>query len=347
MRGGTLSSWVLRARGVAGGLALLGVVTLGYGGPVAAAQQPVGTAAERPYTVLAEGLGDPREIAYAYGRLYVTENSRGRVLSFSTSGAGRRVERALVPGPTAVARTGGTLLVATGRSFYDDDQGSWEGPGLASVSAGPLNRAPSVVADLEAYRSSLPEGDRPEASDPQALLAPVRAGRPLLVADAGLGAVLAVDRATGTITPFFTAPGLRPTGLAHGPDGSVYVTSAGSGADLLVLDGRTGALRRSIFGIPGASSVAVSGSGAVYVAQEGFERVPVSPEVWPTADVGQITRVAPDGTRSVLGVQQPHGLALAEGRLYATLLSSRGFGEIGNHPGQLVRIDESAFTPVA
>ena len=184
------------------------------------------------------------------------------------------------------------------------------------------------------------------------------------IVDAGMNALLFLD-ASGQLSTLSVFPNVDatapdgaeipanavPTGLATAPDGSYYVGTltgfpfppggatvygvAGGGSEPLVAyDGFTNII-----------DVALAPDGSLYVLE--FNRagmLSIDPANPATLE-GQLTRIAPDGTREVVaseGLIAPTGLAIdAEGTPYVAV-----FGVLGNM-GQVWRIAPAAeATPV-
>jgi len=190
-----------------------------------------------------------------------------------------------------------------------------------------------------------------------------------LVADGGANAVLAVTRG-GQVSTFFVPPTIAdgacegrpnndpavpgcdsvPTGLAYGPDGSLYVSTLNGEAPgegrVYVLDPRTAEIRDVIGGFTSPTGVAVREDGTVYVS-EALHGAPEGegppPADFDPADVGRIVRVDTGGARSYAAVTMPVGLSIHHGRLYSTAWSLAGFFGM-TAMGQIVRVDDSAFS---
>ena len=327
-----------------------------------------------PITVVAEGLDDPFGLSAENGRFYVAESGTGEISGIIPGGDGPSVRLADITGLTGVDRRDGTLFYLTGEA----EPGTSGGSTLWTSRRGEPRKA---LADLMAHElAENPDGQRQFGDDGAPLDAlsnpfSVLAGRGgheayAYVADAGANAVLAVD-AKGTVSTFFVPPlittgaceGLEnndpahvgcdsvPTGLAWGPDGNLYVSTLGAeapgAARVHVLDPHDGSVVEVLDGFTGAVGVAVGDDGSVYVS-ELFEGAPATPELPPGFDIstiGQIVRVAPDGTRSAAQVTLPLGLRFAGGALHSTAWSVVGsLGQTG--AGQVVRVDAAAFSPL-
>lgn len=335
--------------------------------PAAAAGPP-----PDPVEVVVSGLDDPLGLAHDRGRFYVAESSVGEVSGFVPGGA-PTVRLADVGGPAGVDRHDGRLFVVTG----EGEPGTPGGSTLWTSQRGEPRRA---LADLAAYElAENPDGQQqfgPDGapldalSNPFAVLAGHGHGQAFAyVADAGGNSVLTVDE-DGDVATLFAPPvvttggcaGLPnndvqhtgcdpvPTGLAWGPDGDLYVSTLsgevpGQGR-VYVLDPRSGKVLDRIDGFSGPTGVAVGDDGDVYVSEllDGAPQGEPGPDFDPSA-VGRIVRVDRDGNRSVARVTLPVGLVFADGSLYSTAWSVAGsfLGQPGL--GQVVRVNEEAFTP--
>jgi hypothetical protein len=190
------------------------------------------------------------------------------------------------------------------------------------------------------------------------------------VADGGANVVLAVSR-KGEVRTFFVPPVVTtgdcagrpnndpehtgcdpvPTGLAHGPGGTLYVSTLSGEAPgqgrVYVLDARSGAVLDVIEGFDSPTGVAVARDGTVYVS-EVLEGAPPGeeppPDDFDPSTVGRIVRLAPDGSRRIAEVTMPVGLVLRKGTLYSTAWSIAGFLGIPA-AGQVVAVRDRAFVP--
>ena len=159
-----------------------------------------------------------------------------------------------------------------------------------------------------------------------------------------------------------------PTGLAFGPDGNLYVSAAtglAPGEGRVYVVNRNGKLVKTWTGFSGPTGVAVAPNGSVYVS-EVLEGVPgggepgaraaaertiqgggrlardAEPPAFDPSTIGQIVKVAPNGTRTYAQVTMPTGLLFTDGRLYASAWSiAGGFG--APDAGQVVTVAPSAF----
>jgi hypothetical protein len=329
-----------------------------------------------PVEVVASGLSDPWSVRFdGRGRLVVAEQGTGEVTRVEGPGAGGQRVLAIQPGLAAADTSGRTVLALTSGPEAPDATVA----GQATLFAGhPGQLRP--LADLLAHeRATNPDGqvqDFPDAlSNPFSVLTGRGKHAPLAyVADGGANDVLAVG-GDGKVSTFFVPPTVStgacagaenntgttgcdsvPTGLAHGPDGKVYVAALTAGAPgegrVYVVD-RRGRLVREISGFTGPTGVAVADDGTVYVSEltEGAppEDGPL-PAGFDPSTIGRIVAVAPDGRRSAAQVTMPLGLQWKDGVLYTTAWSVAGqFGitPAGAPPvGVVAKVRRSAFTPL-
>ena len=155
-----------------------------------------------------------------------------------------------------------------------------------------------------------------------------------------------------------------PTGIAYGPDGNLYISGL-SGltpdeARVYVVN-RDGKLLKTLDHLSNAAGVAVGPDGSVYVSDllqgsppRSRPRRPRSPrrppvrlarspkaaqeEPFDPSTIGQIVKIAPDGTRTFAQVTMPSGLLWTDGKLYASTWAVAGPGA-----GQVVAVDQSSF----
>jgi hypothetical protein len=198
-----------------------------------------------------------------------------------------------------------------------------------------------------------------------------RTGKGLfIVADAGGNVVLRIGW-HGKVSTLFVPPVVRdgecaerpnntvdgfgcdpvPTGLAYGPGGKLYVSTLGGEAPgagrVYVLNPWTGKVLKTIAGLDSPTGIAVSPRGTVFVSNV-IEAAPAEDPPPPDFDpstVGDITRIARHGSRSVAQVTMPTGLLWRHGALYSSAWSIAGFLGIPD-AGQIVKVNHSAFEPV-
>jgi hypothetical protein len=258
-------------------------------------------------------------------------------------------------------------------------------PIFASLLVGWPFHAPRQLANLEQYElEHNPDGQvqfdpvtgapLDALSNPFSVIADRNPRGFALVADGGANDVLAVN-AKGKVTTFFVPPQINtggcagqpnndaehtgcdqvPTGLAYGPSNRLYVTTEnslvpGEGRVYVVDAARTKDIKKVLTGFTSPTGVAVDNRGNVYVA-ELLEGAPPEgqepPPGFNPSEVGQIVKVAPNGTRSYAQVTMPNGLLYSGGKLYATAWSvaNQFFGS--PNAGQVVQVNDSAFVPAA
>lgn len=187
-------------------------------------------------------------------------------------------------------------------------------------------------------------------------------GGRVLVADAGANAILEVDRRgkvrTFAVLPLITdgdyegAPNNTPdgstgcdpvpTGITIGPDGYVYVSGLGgetSGTGRAwKLHPRTGKIVKTYDGLTTAHGIAVTRDGAVWVS----ELFANARDFSDPAAVGQVTRIARNGSRTSIPVPLPAGLVAKGTQVYVSAWSiAPATGLFGNPDwnGQIWRIN--------
>jgi hypothetical protein len=223
------------------------------------------------------------------------------------------------------------------------------GPDLGT--AGKLLRstaldAPQVTADISGHEiANDPDGQGPDSNPNGVLVLPGR----VLVADAAANTVLQWE--DGQLSTFAVLPNVHdgncagvpnqggttgcdfvPTALAAGPGGSVYVSSLSNlvpgAAQIVRLDGRTGAILQTWTGLSGVMGVATGPDGSLYASQ---------------LFAGSVVRIHPDGTRTTIPVPFPSGLAVDGSHLYVSAYSiapETGLGAPGvDSSGQVWRLD--------
>jgi hypothetical protein len=328
--------------------------------------------------VVTGGLDGPRQISAQGGHLYVAESDSGEITRINPRTGAKRVVVSGLATPQGVVKVGGKIYVATGDPSPDTQPGA---AGTAIVVARP-GGTPKKFADLGAYElKANPDGQTQFDAQGQpldALSNPYHVIRDrsrngfLLVADAGANAVLKVSR-KGKVSTFFVPPTQTtgpcadvpnnnatgkgcdsvPTGLAYGPDGTLYVSAltveaAGEGRVYRVHP-RTGKLLRTYSGYTGPTGVAVDRRGNIYVSEvlEGappFDGPP--PAGFDPATVGQIVK-RQAGHRhpfTYAQVTMPSGLLIEDRKLYASAWSIAGFLGLPE-AGQVVTVGRKAFLP--
>lgn len=349
-----------------GRVATVAIVTSALipGGPVVDAGGA--SRAPEPVRVVADGLFGPFGLGAGGGRLYVAEFLAGQITQINPNSGGTRVVAEGLASPQGVDRIGRDLAVLTGGAEVPDPEITEDSLLLVGEVGGDLD----PLADLERFElRNNPDGQRQFDRDGNPLdalsnpFSVVGAPDPefVYVADAGANAVLKVNR-DGRVRRFFVPPIITtgecegrpnndrrsegcdpvPTGLAYGPDNTLYVSGLAGEAPgegrIYVVDATTGRLLDEISGFDGPTGVAVAPDGTVYVSELLANFNPMNPE-----DIGRIVRVAPDGTRTYAQVTQPLGLLWLGGKLYSTANSvSFFFGP--PDLGQVVEVRPNAFS---
>lgn len=328
-----------------------------------------------PIRVVADGLNGPFGLASSGGRLYVAESVDGEITRINPRTGSTETVFDGLASPAAVARVGGRVVAVTGGADVPDASIT----GDSTVFVGRAGQAPVALADLEAYElAENPDGQLqfdPETGEPlDALSNPFamisqRGPGLVLVADGGANAVLSVA-ADGTVSTFFVPPTIDtgacegrpnndpgstgcdsvPTGLAYGPDGSLYVSTLQGDAPgegrVYVLDAVTGAVRDVISGFTGPTGVAVAPNGTLFVSEVLYGAPAPDgppPDDFDPSTIGRIVRVTPDGERSFAAVTMPTGLHYQGGTLYASAWSIASFFGMTD-AGQVVAVAPSAFS---
>jgi len=326
------------------------------------------TQAQPVATVVMSGLDNPRGLAFApNGALYVTEAGRGGTGPCPVNGAGElrcygpsgaitrlwkgkqeRVVEGLpshalpdgssASGPNDISfqGTGGayvTLGLGGPPAFQDAYGASGELMGtIIHVSAGGQWRMVGDVASWEF--ASNPDGGAPD-SNPFGILAEPGAR---YVADAGANALFRVapNGAVETVAVFPARASGRPTdsvptAVARGPDGALYVSeltgvpfAAGAANIYRVVPGQPPTIFAT--GFKTIMDIAFDDDGNLYVVENAG-----GPVFFPPTS-GQLTRVAPNGTRSVVrgGLDRPTAVAIGpDEAIYVTNHGvSAGAGEV-------------------
>ncbi|WP_111767648.1 ScyD/ScyE family protein [Nakamurella deserti] len=334
-------------------------------------------------TVVASGLDGPRQISDK-GRghtIFVAEADAGRVSRVDVrSGEVTPLLTDLGAGLVqGVDKVHGQILVAVGEPGPGSE--APETPfGISVLLGSSGGGTPEVLEDLGQFeRDNNPDGQPqfgPEGLPLEALSNPyfVRAHRDgsALIADAGGNDIL-FRTAAGDLQLWRTLPLITegpcaeipnndpavlgcdpvPTGIAYGNHDDVYVSALGGlvpGAGrVFVYDWNHQEPVRVLDGFTGPAGVEVDAEGNVYVS-ELTEGAPADPSAPPPgfdpATVGQIVKVAPDGTRTYAQVPLPAGLLIHKGELYASAWALGA--ELGlPDAGQIVRVDDRAFQPAA
>ncbi len=239
-------------------------------------------------------------------------------------------------GPHDIAfQTGGGMLLLMGLGFDPSVRPSYGPSGLLF---GKLLSVSSVgviteAADVSAYEAQSNPAGGPVDSNPFGLLS-VAGTR--LVADAGANAVLSVV-ASGLVNTVTTLPSRParstdsvPTAVTVGPDGAYYVSeltgvpfATGASNIYRVVPRQQPQVFRS--GFTTVTDIEFGPDGSLYVVEHS-----TGPVFF--ARPGDIVKVAPDGTRTVLvsNLNRPTSIAVAsDGSIYYTNVGiTRGAGEV-------------------
>lgn len=335
-----------------------------------------------PITVIAEGLEGPFGLTARNKQLFVAENSIGQITQVKLRNGDTSPSVTDLLSPSGVASVGHELAIVTGGSDVPDASIT----GDASVLVATPGGTAEVIADLEQFELDNnpdgqtqfdPDGNPLDAlSNPFAVIAQ-KGGHGgygsggqgwALVADGGANAVLSVTR-SGDVSTFFVPPQINtggcegvpnndpehpgcdqvPTGLAYGPDNTLYVSTLQSEVPgegrVWIIDADTAEVRDVITGLDAPTGVAVRPDGTVYVSEVLYgspEGDGPPPDDFDPASVGRLVRIAPDGSTTTASVTMPLSLTIHKGTLYSTAWAIAGFLGIAG-AGQVVAVDDSAF----
>ncbi|NHC47377.1 ScyD/ScyE family protein [Motilibacter aurantiacus] len=355
-------------------LSALAAVT-GTAASAAAEDEPQAPWAD--HEVVLGGLDNPRQISWdGRGEMYVAEAGRGgdecigegeTATCLGETGSIIRIKRPektvngtpdrVIDGIVSVAgRDGSGAVGVDGVAAINSKV--WFATTFAPPEITPAPFAPQLgklfsghgssgnykqLADVTAYEvANDPDGDGVE-SNPYAVLA--QANRTLVV-DAAGNTVLSVSPA-GKVTTFAVipeyAPGLDsvPTSIAQDAAGNVYVGDLGGevpGNASVRKYSPTGTLLQTYGGFTTITGVAVGADGSIYAAElfGGSHAFP-----------GQVTKLAPNGTRTVAAVPFAAGVAVSpNGDVYTSafgIATAEGMGLPGSD-GAVWRLKPAAFT---
>jgi hypothetical protein len=355
-------------------LVLAGGGAAAAGATPAAAARPAHLSSDAPVTVVAQGLNNPRSLAWGpHGHLLVAEAGTlptdcvgthcfgvSGSISDVSSGTPVRIATGLatlsesgeVIGPDGLAYTGGRLYTVEGKSraFIAD--------GLPADLTATLRRQLGAVIRIDPHGRNTPvsrpgdvdyawagahkdlaPGDFPDA-DPYALTPGPLGG--LYVVDAGSNTLDYVSwnghvSVLAFIPNTAAGPNSVPTCVAQGPDGAVYVGELGRGTTANVYRYQPLTRRLSVWqsGFAAITGCGFGANGDFYVTELTTEGFP--PTGFPA---GAVVQVARNGERTVLGagtLVAPEGfLAGRDGSIYVS--NNTLFPGTGPVTGQVVKI---------
>lgn len=333
-------------------------------------------AADFAGTVLATGLNNPRGLSFGPdGALYIAEAGlpggpgpstlvRGAAQVYTETGSVTRwqsgvqtrilvglpslydaSDNAVGGGPNGIAfSASGALQIAIGAGIDPNVRATDLGPG--GIGLGRVITPGGASIDVAGYEATFNPAGGPLDSNPWHLT-PVAGST--LVTDAGGNSVLriAADGAISTVAtfasralggPFPTDP--VPTGIAVGPDGSIYVGELTGfpfvpGASRIHRIAPGGSSEVFATGFTQVTDLAFAPDGNLYVLE--FD----SNGLLNPGDGGALWRLASDGSRSLVfsdGLVQPTGLEIdADGSFYVS--------NFGNSAGQGQLLHIAAAVP--
>ena len=322
-------------------------------------------AVARPaYTVVADHLDNPRQLAVHGEGVYVAEAGTGGTactpdgsVCFGTTGAvtrvrhGRaeRVQRGLISvsthggeiiGVDAVAFRRGRLYgIATGVCDPSPPPGAVRGQAgrLLRLDGGTTVTPVADVGTLECTTD--PDGQGPD-TDPYGLT--VWHGR-FAVADAGGNDVVVVSHHRATVATVLSRTGQPvPTSLAVGPDGALYIGTLdfrGGTGHAAVYRLAPGSHTATVYagGLTAITAIAFGPRGTLYVAE--FTTTLGSAGPGPDGDVVAVPWGGGSAGRRTYGtgfLHVPGGVAVDDGGLYVSNRSTSTGRDAA--PGQLLRI---------
>lgn len=350
--------------------ALVSLVALGTAAALATAPSTstAATAAGDGIRVVASGLDGPFGLQKAIDHrgFVVAENASGEVTRVFGSGRKRAILTG-VPGVSGVAASPTKVFAVIGGPNEDGSPSGGEYGPARVLRMDYDGSNVKVIANLMKYELKHNPDGQVQFVDGQpvdALSNPFamtwsRFG--LFVADGGANDVLRIDPRTGKVSTFFVPRNVMKPAACKAPDAnanpgtkgcdpvptgvqvvgnSLYVSTLGAevprAGRIYKLDARTGEVKRVWKRLTAPTGLAVRRSGTIY-----FSQVFHGGETTPPAELGQIVRIR-DGQRTRAQVTMPTGLALKNGRLYASAWSVAFFMGM-EHAGQVVRVRGRAF----
>lgn len=269
-------------------------------------------------------------------------------------------------GPTAVGFNGANQMhVVLGLGGNEDSRAGLGQPQLGTLLRIPEGQDPVVVSDLVAFEEANdPDGAFPGVEHPDSNpFDLIFDGPDALVADAGANAVLRVEP-DGTTTveavfpptfvdppPFLPIPGQMPmqavpTGLAHGPNDSLFVSQlTGFPFELgaaKVFAVSNGVVSTAFSGFTNIIDIARAADGTLYVLEFASNSL-----LAPDGPAAALVQVRTDGTRKTLlygaELPVPGGVAVgSDGMVYLSVCTLCGPGQ-----GMVWRIDPSVASDPA
>jgi hypothetical protein len=314
--------------------------------------------------VVARGLNGPSEIQFGpAGRLYIANRDTGDVVkSAAQGGKGRIIFHKI--GNSGVQPINGTT------TFTLNGLGGKRGDKL--FRGNPSNGKFQKVADLLAFeKAHNPDGQKQcvgkgcdSISNSYYL---VKTTHDILIADAGANDIVAYNRSNGGLHTYHVFPNIRdtkqcknaknndpkhpgcdpvPTGMALGPNHTLYVSLLGAeahgAAKVVELSLQTGTVLHTWGHMTSVDGVAVSPTGVVYASELEAGLNPKKPNLNTT---GRIVRLQTGQQREYAQVATPSGLAWYKGHLYAGSHSIDGAFAHQPNKGQVVRVAAKAFKP--
>jgi hypothetical protein len=343
-----------------------GSVTALCAAPMAASAAGHATAAKGAggAKVVASGLNGPAEIQFGpAGKLFIVNRDTGDVVKSSAKGGHGRIvfKRAADSGVAPI--DGNTVYLLTGEGGKKGDKLFRGNPQTGKVT--------KVASLLKFEKAHNPDGQKQcvgkncdSISNAYFLL---KTTHNLLIADAGANDIVAYNLATGSLHTYHVFPNIRdtkqcknaknndpkhpgcdpvPTGLALGPNGTLFVSLLGAespgAAKVVELDLQTGTVMHTWGHLSSVDGVAVSPTGVVYASELEAGLNPSKPN---PNKVGRIVRIDPGHPREYAQVATPSGLTWHDGFLYAGSHSVDGAFFHQPNKGEVVRVAAKAFKP--